>query len=61
MRLYVAKVVGYLKKIIFWMIVLMATFLVLCLGRVMLWNYFAPNTNDVSDRVSNNGLNAIIS
>ena len=58
-RLDVTKVEGYLKQIILWIRVLMVTVLVLTLGTVMLWNFFAPTTKDVSDRVINNLLNAI--
>ena len=36
----------------------MAGVLVLCLGTVMLWNFFDPTTKDVSHRGSNNLLNA---
>ena len=37
----------------------MVSVLVLTLGTVMLWNFFAPTTKDVSDRVINNFLHAI--
>ena len=38
---------------------LIVTVLILTLGTVMLWNFFAPTTKDVSDRVINNILNAL--
>ena len=49
----------YLKQIILWIRVLMVSVLVLTLGTVMLWNFFAPTTKDVSDRVINNLLHVI--
>ena len=55
----VTKVNVYLKQIILWVSVLIVTVLILTLGTVMLWNFFAPTTNDVSDRVITNLLNAI--
>ena len=58
-RLDVTKVNVYLKKIILWVRVLIVSVLVLTLGTVMLWNFFAPTTKDVSDRVINNILNAL--
>ena len=58
-RLDVTKVNVYLKQIILWVRVLIATVLILTLGTVMLWNFFAPTTKDVSDRVINNILNAL--
>ena len=58
-RLDVAKVDVYLKQIILWVRVLIVSVLVLTLGTVMLWNFFAPTTKDVSDRVSTNLLNEI--
>ena len=58
-RLDVTKVNVYLKQIILWVRVLIVTVLILALGTVMLWNFFAPTTKDVSDRVINNLLNAI--
>ena len=58
-RLDVAKVEVYLKQIILWIRVLMVSVLVLTLGTVILWNFFAPTTKDVSDRVSNKLLHAI--
>ena len=54
-----AKVEVYLKQIILWVRVLMMSVLVLTLGTVMLWNFFAPTSKDVSDRVFNNLLHAI--
>ena len=54
-----AKVEVYLKQIILWIRVLMVSILILTLGTVMLWNFFAPTTKDVSDRVINNLLHAI--
>ena len=53
------KVNFYLKQIILWVRVLIVSVLVLTLGTVMLWNFFAPTTKDVSDRVINNILNAL--
>ena len=53
------KVNVYLKQIILWIRVLILSLLVLTLGTVMLWNFFAPTTKDVSDRVINNLLHAI--
>ena len=53
------KVNVYLKQIILWVRVLIVTVLILTLGTVMLWNFFAPTTKDVSDRVITNLLNAI--
>ena len=53
------KVNVYLKQIILWVRVLIVSVLVLTLGTVMLWNFFAPTTKDVSDRVMNNLLHAI--
>ena len=44
----------YLKQIILWVRVLMVSILVLTLGTVMLWNFFALTSKDVSDRVINN-------
>ena len=58
-KLDVAKVEVYLKQIILWIRVLMVSVLVLTLGTVMLWNYFASNRKDISDRLSNNLLHAI--
>ena len=58
-KLDVAKVEVYLKQIILWIRVLMVSVLVLTLGTVMLWNFFAPTIKDVSDRVTNNLLHAI--
>ena len=58
-RIDVTKVNVYLMQIILWVRVLIATVLILTLGTVMLWNFFAPTTKDVSDRVSNNLLSAI--
>ena len=58
-RLDVTKVNVYLKQIILWVRVLIATVLILTLGTVMLWNFFAPTTKDVSDRVINNISNAL--
>ena len=58
-RIDVTKVNVYLKQIILWVRVLIATVLILTLGTVMLWNFFAPTTKDVSDRVINNILNAL--
>ena len=58
-RIDVTKVNVYLKQIILWVRVLIVTVLILALGTVMLWNLFAPNTKDVSDRVINNLLHAI--
>ena len=58
-RLDVAKVEVYLKQIILWIRVLIVSILVLTLGTVMLWNFFAPTRKDVSDRVITNLLNAI--
>ena len=54
-----AKVEDYLKQIILWIRVLMVSILVLTLGTFMLWNFFAPTSKDVSDRVINNLLHAI--
>ena len=54
-----AKVDVYFKQIILKIRVLMRRVFVLTLGTVMLWKFFAPTTNDVSDRVSNNLLHAI--
>ena len=53
-RLDMAKVEVYFKQIILWIRVLMLSVLVLTLGTVMLWNFFAPTRKDVSDRVGNN-------
>ena len=50
-RLDVTKVNVYLKQIILWVRVLIVSVLVLTLGTVMLWNFFAPTSKDVSDRV----------
>ena len=58
-RLDVTKVNVYLKQIILWVRVLIVSVLVLTLGTVMLWNFFAPTTKDLSDRVITNLLNAI--
>ena len=58
-RIDVTKVNVYLKQIILWVRVLIATVLILTLGTVMLWNFFAPTTKDVSHRVINNILNAL--
>ena len=58
-RLDVTKVNVYLKQMILWDRVLIVTVLILTLGTVMLWNFFAPTTKDVSDRVITNLLNAI--
>ena len=58
-RLDVTKVNIYLKQIILWVRVLIVSILVLTLGTVMLWNFFAPATKDVSDRVITNILNAL--
>ena len=58
-RLDVTKVNVYLKQIILLVRVLILSVLVLTLGTVMLWNFFAPTTKGVSDRVSNNLLHAI--
>ena len=58
-RLDVTKVEVYLKQIILWVRILMVSVLVLTLGTVMLWNFFAPTTKDVSDRVITNQLKAI--
>ena len=58
-RIDVTKVNVYLKQIILWVRVLIVTVLILTLGTVMLWNFFAPTTKDVSDRVINNILNAL--
>ena len=58
-RIDVTKVNVYLKQIILWVRVLIVSVLVLTLGTVMLWNFFAPTTTDVSDRVITNLLNAI--
>ena len=58
-RIDVTKVNVYLKQIILWVRVLIVTVLILTLGMVLLWNFFAPTTNDVSDRVNNNLLHAI--
>ena len=58
-RLDVTKVNVYLKQIILWVRVLIVTVLILTLGTVMLWNFFARTTKDVSDRVITNLLNAI--
>ena len=41
-RLDVRKVEGYLKQIKLWVRVLMVSILVLTLGTVMIWNFFAP-------------------
>ena len=60
-RIDVTQVNVYLKQIILWVRVLIVTVLILTLGTVMLWNFFAPTTKDVSDRVINNLLNAITS
>ena len=49
----------YVMQIILWIRVLLVSVLVLTLGTVMLWNFFAPTTKDVSDRVSNKLLHAI--
>ena len=54
-----AKVDVYLKQIILLVRVLIVCVLVLTLGSVMLWNFFAPTTKDVSDRMNTNLLNAI--
>ena len=53
------KVNVYLKQIILWVSVLIVTVLILALGTVMLWNFFAPTRKDVSNRVITNLLNAI--
>ena len=58
-RIDVTKVNVYLKQIILWVRVLIVSVLILTLGTVMLWNFFAPTTKDVSDRVINNLLHAI--
>ena len=58
-RIDVTKVNVYLKQIIMWVRVLIATVLILTLATVMLWNFFAPTTKDVSDRVITTLLNAI--
>ena len=58
-RIYVSKVNVYLKQIILWVRVLIVTVLILTLGTVMLWNFFAPTTKDVSERVINNMVHAI--
>ena len=58
-RIDVTKVNVYLKQIILWVRVLIGSVLVLTLGTVMLWNFFAPTTKDVSDRVISNLLNGI--
>ena len=58
-RIDVTKVNVYLKQIILWVRGLIVTVLILTLGTVMLWNFFAPTTKDVSDRVNTNLLNAI--
>ena len=58
-RIDVTKVNVYLKQIILWVRVLIVSVLVLTLGTVMLWNFFAPTTKDVSDRGSTNLVNAI--
>ena len=55
----VGKVEVYLKQLIIGIRCLMVFILVLTLGTVMLWNFFAPTTKDVSDRVITNLLNAI--
>ena len=58
-RLDVGKVEVYLKQLIIWIRCLMLFILVLTLGTVMLWNFFAPTTKAVSDRVITNIFNAI--
>ena len=58
-KIDVTKVNVYLKQIILWVRVLMVRILVLTLGTVMLWNFFAPTTKAVSDRVMYNLLHSI--
>ena len=58
-RIVVAKVVDYLKQLIICISCLTPTVLLLCIGTVMLWNFFAPTSKDVSDRVINNFLSAL--
>ena len=58
-RIDVTKVEGYLKQLILWIRILITATLVLCRVTIVVWNFFAPTNNDVSDRVITNLLNAI--
>ena len=58
-RLDVASVEVYLKKLIIWIRILVIVVLVLSLGTIFVWNFFAPTSKDVSDRVIVKLLNAL--
>ena len=58
-RLDVAQGEVYWKQIILCIGVLMVSVLVPTLHPVLLWNFFAPTTKDLSDRANNNVLHAI--
>ena len=58
-RIDVSKVEGYLKQLILWIRILITAFLVLSLVTIVVWNFFAPTSKDVSDRVIDKLLNAI--
>ena len=50
-RIDVTKVEVYLKQLIVSIRILITVALVLCLGTIFIWNFFAPTSEDVSDLV----------
>ena len=58
-RIDVRKVEAYLKKLIHWIRMLISVVLVLSLVRIVVWNFFAPASKAVSDRVIDKLLNAL--
>ena len=58
-RLDVKNVEVYLKQFIVWIRIMVSVVLVLSLGTIFSWNFFAPTSKEVSDRVIVKFVNAI--
>ena len=58
-RLDVTNVEVYLKQLLLWIRIVVSVVLVLRLGSIFIWNFFAPTSKDVSDRVIARSLNAL--
>ena len=58
-HLEMSKIEGYLKQLVLWIRILIMTVLVISLVSIAVWNLFAPDQKDVSERVIDKLLTAL--
>ena len=58
-HLDMSKIEGYLKQLVLWIEILIMTVLVITLVYIAVWNFFAPTSKNVSERVIDKVLSAL--